>query len=166
MLGRMMRDLDVSTLGQLSTMIPARPRSKMWPLVYRDLCEWAVLYDLVCYERWGSDTLIIRDGLLRSTIFAQDQFVRVYGLMKAAVERTKRERNRDVFLVGLAKHSRIIERYRLAIPVAQGRYVRARLRRASLRARVLAGGRRPGTEGDHAARHVRPEPGRRAGDTA
>ena len=116
-LGRMMRDLDVPTLGQLSTMIPARPRSKMWPLVYRDLCEWAVLYDLVCYERWGSDTLIIRDGLLRSTIFAQDQFVRVYGLMKAAVERTRRERNRDVFLVGLAKHSRIIERYRLAMAV-------------------------------------------------
>ena len=116
-LGRMMRDLGVSTLGQLSTMIPARPRSRTWPLVYRDLCEWAVLYDLVCYERWGSDTLIIRDGLLRSTIFAQDQFLRVYGLMKAAVERTKRERKRDVFLVGLAKHSRVIERYRLAMAV-------------------------------------------------
>lgn len=116
-LGRMMRDLGVSTLGQLSTMIPARPRSRAWPLVYRDLCEWAVLYDLVCYERWGSDTLIIRDGLLRSTIFAQDQLLRVYGLMKAAVERTKRERKRDVFLVGLAKHSRVIERYRLAMAV-------------------------------------------------
>jgi hypothetical protein len=116
-LGRMMRDLDVSTLGQLSTMIPATPRSRTWPLVYRDLCEWAVLYDLVCYERWGSDTLIIRDGLLRSTIFAQDQFLRVYGLMKAAIERTKEERKRDVFLVGLAKHSRVIERYRLAMAV-------------------------------------------------
>ena len=37
--------------------------------------------------------------------------------MKAAVERTKRERKRDVFLVGLAKHSRVIERYRLAMAV-------------------------------------------------
>jgi hypothetical protein len=116
-LGRLMRDLGVSTLGQLSTMIPARPRSRTWPLVYRDLCEWAVLYDLICYERWGSDTLIIRDGLLRSTIFAEDQFVRVYGLMKAAIERTRRERKRSVFLVGLAKQSRVIERYRLAMAV-------------------------------------------------
>lgn len=116
-LGRLMRDLGVSTLGQLSTMIPAKPRSGTWPLVYRDLCEWAVLYDLICYERWGSDTLIIRDGLLRSTIFAQDQFVRVYGLMKAAIERTRRERKRSVFLVGLAKQSRVIERYRLAMAV-------------------------------------------------
>jgi hypothetical protein len=116
-LGRLMRDLGVSSLGQLSTMIPARPRSRTWPLVYRDLCEWAVLYDLICYERWGSDTLIVRDGLLRSTIFAGDQFVRMYGLMKAAIERARRERKRGVFLVGLAKHSRVIERYRLAMAV-------------------------------------------------
>src|SRR6266571_439510 len=90
-LGRLMRDLGVSSLGQLSTMIPARPRSGTWPLVYRDLCEWAVLYDLICYERWGSDTLVVRDGLLRS-------------------------------------HSRVIERYRLALavedvfPAGQPRY--------------------------------------------
>ncbi len=116
-LGRLMRDLGASSLGQLSTMIPARPRSRSWPLVYRDLCEWAVLYDLICYERWGSDTLIVRDGLLRSKIFAEDQFVRVYGLMKAAIERARRERKRGVFLVGVAKHSRVIERYRLALAV-------------------------------------------------
>ena len=116
-LGRLMRDLGVSALGQLSTMIPARPRSKAWPLVYRDLCEWAVLYDLICYERWGSDTLIVRDGLLRSKIFAEDQFVRIYGLLKASIEQTRRERKRGVFLVGLAKHSRVIERYRLAMAV-------------------------------------------------
>jgi hypothetical protein len=66
-LGRMMRDLGASALGQLSPMIPVWPK---WPLVYRDLCEWAVLYDLVGHERWGSDTLIIRDGLLRTRIFA------------------------------------------------------------------------------------------------
>ncbi len=116
-LGRLMRDLGASTLGQLSPMIPAKPKSRVWPLVYRDLCEWAVLYDLVCYERWGSDTLVIRDGLLRTRIFAGDLFVRLYGLMKAAVEKNRHERKRHIFLVGIAKHSRIIERYRLAIAV-------------------------------------------------
>jgi hypothetical protein len=116
-LGKLMRDLGVATLGQLSTMIPARPKSGAWPLVYRDLCEWAVLYDLICYERWGSDTLVIRDGLLRTKIFAEDLFVRLYGLMKVAIERNRKERKRDIFLVGIAKHSRIIERYRLAMAV-------------------------------------------------
>ncbi|MDQ2812615.1 MAG: hypothetical protein M3Z75_12295 [Actinomycetota bacterium] len=116
-LGKMMRDLGASTLGELSTVIPAKPRSKGWPLVYRDLCEWAVLYDLICYERWGSDTLIVRDGLLRAKIFAEDQFVRLYRLMKAAIEKSQRERKRGIFLVGLAKHSRVIERYQLAMAV-------------------------------------------------
>jgi hypothetical protein len=116
-LGRMMRDLGASALWELSTMIPARPRSRGWPLVYRDLCEWAVLYDLICYERWGSDTLVVRDGLLRTKIFAGDQFVRLYSLMKAAIEKTQRQRKRDIFLVGIAKHSRVIERYRLAMAV-------------------------------------------------
>lgn len=116
-LGRMMRDLGISGLGELSPMIPARPRFSRWPLVYRDLCEWAVLYDLVCHERWGSDTLIIRDGLLRSKIFAGDLFVRLYGLMMAAIEKNRRERKRHVFLAGIAKHSRVIERYRLALAV-------------------------------------------------
>jgi hypothetical protein len=116
-LGALMRDLDVSALGELSPMIPARPRYNGWPQVYRDLCEWAVLYDLVCHERWGSDTLIIRDGLLRTRIFAGRKFAVMYGLMKAAIENNRRQRKRHVFLVGIAKHSRIIERYRLAIAV-------------------------------------------------
>ena len=116
-LGRMMRDLGASALGQLSPMIPARPGSSRWPLVYRDLCEWAVLYDLIRYERWGSDTLIIRDGLLRTRIFAGELFVRLYTLMKTAIEEKWRQHKRHIFLVGIAKHSRIIERYRLAMAV-------------------------------------------------
>ncbi len=37
--------------------------------------------------------------------------------MKAAIERARREHKRGVFLVGLAQHSRVIERYRLALAV-------------------------------------------------
>ena len=39
-LGLLMRDLSVSTLSELSPMIPARPTSSGWTIVYRDLCEW------------------------------------------------------------------------------------------------------------------------------
>jgi hypothetical protein len=82
-----------------------------------------VLYDLVGKD-WGTDTLIIRDGLLRTKIFAGDGrrqkplFIELYRLLKDAIERTRRERRRDIFVVGIAKHSRVIERYRLAMAIA------------------------------------------------
>lgn len=128
-LGKMMHALNVDRLADLSPMIPEQRKSRSWPLVYRDLCEWAVLYDLICNQAWGSDTLIIRDGLLRSKIFAGDLFVQLYHLLKEAIERTRRQRRRDIFLAGIAKHSRVIERYRLAMAIAdvfpsgQPRYV-------------------------------------------
>lgn len=117
-LGRLMHDLGVLRLVDLSPMIPEKNKSGSWPLVYRDLCEWAVLYDLICHQKWGSDTLVIRDGLLRTKIFAGNLFVQLYGLLRVAIEQTRVERRRDVFLVGIAKHSRVIERYRLAMAIA------------------------------------------------
>lgn len=117
-LGKLMRDLGISRLADLSPMIPEKNRSRSWPLVYRDLCEWAVLYDLICYQTWGSDTLIIRDGLLRTKIFAGELFIRLYERFRHAIERIRKERRREVFLVGIAKHSRVIERYRLAMAIA------------------------------------------------
>ncbi len=77
-LGKMMDDLGVSRLADLSPMIPEKNKSRSWPLVYRDLCEWAVLYDLICKQTWGSDTLVIRDGLLRTKIFAGELFIDLY----------------------------------------------------------------------------------------
>lgn len=117
-LGKMMDDLGVSRLADLSPMIPEKNKSRSWPLVYRDLCEWAVLYDLICKQTWGSDTLVIRDGLLRTKIFAGELFIDLYTKLKDAIERTRRERRRDIFVVGIAKHSRVLERYRLAMAVA------------------------------------------------
>src|SRR5260370_6834965 len=36
-------------------------------------------------------------------------------MIKKVLERNRRERRRDIFLAGIAKHSRVIERHRLAI---------------------------------------------------
>lgn len=116
-LGKMMEALNVSSLAELSPMIPEENKSGSWPLVYRDLCEWAVLYDLICNTRWGTDTLVVHDGLLRAKIFTGDLFMVLYGCLKKAIERVRREQRRDVFLVGIAKHSRVIERYRLAMAI-------------------------------------------------
>jgi hypothetical protein len=123
-LGRMMADLKVKKLTELSHMIPEgeKTRSKphtvspSWVLVYRDLCEWAVLYERVCYNKFATDTLIVRDGLLRSKLFRGELF-------------SEKDR-RWVFLVGIAKHSKVITRYQLAMTIekimtaGEARYVK------------------------------------------
>lgn len=117
-LGILMRDLGVSSLAELSPMIPAEPRYAGWPLAYRDLCEWAVLYWLVCHRDYASSTLLVRDGLLRSRIFAGNLFHTMYRRMRDAIATARRRWRRDVFLVGIAKRSEVVGRYRLAMSLA------------------------------------------------
>lgn len=116
-LGRMMADLGADTLSALSPMLPPHPRTPGWTQVYRDLCEWATLYDLICYQRFGTDTLIVRDGLLRTKIFSGDLFVQMYRRLREAIERNERERRREIYLVGIAKHTHVLTRYQLALTV-------------------------------------------------
>lgn len=116
-LGRLMSDLTVRTLHELTTMIPAHPTSAGWTLVYRDLCEWAVIYEQ-CHKDIVTDTLLLHDGLLRTKIFAKDYFVQMYRRIKAAIDKTKREDKRSLYLVGMAKHTEVLARYRLALEIA------------------------------------------------
>lgn len=117
-LGRMMTALGATRLSELSPMLSPRTRSRSWPEVYRDVCEWAVLHDLLCATTFTTETLLVRDGLLRTTIFNPDVFARLYRLFKASIEATKQQRRRDVFLVGIAKHSAVLSQYELALTVA------------------------------------------------
>ncbi|WP_282792756.1 hypothetical protein [Streptomyces sp. CC224B] len=115
-LGKMMRGLGVETLQKLSPMMSGR--SPSWVLVFRDLCEWATLYDLVCHRDYAVDTLIVRDGLLRSKIFSGELFVKMGEQMYEAIERIWRQDRRKVWLVGLAKKTQVLEYYRLAISLS------------------------------------------------
>lgn len=120
-LGRLMADLDVSTLWDLSPMIPdpATPperRNRRWLQDYRDLGEWAALYDYLTGPReFITDTLVVRDGFLRSKIFAGDLFARMWERIQEAVEDRKRKTRRKLFVVGIAKHSKVLDRYHLAM---------------------------------------------------
>ena len=71
-LGRMMLALKVKSVAELSPVVrdgtERNPRSPSWTNVYRELTEWAVLLDLTKKD-YGSDTLIIFDGFLRSKVF-------------------------------------------------------------------------------------------------
>jgi hypothetical protein len=115
-LGDLMTDLGITRLADLSPMMAGRVPS--WVQAYRDLCEWATLYDLICHHDFAADTLVVRDGLLRTTIFSGDLLVRAGRLMKAAIDRQERENRRRVWLVGLAKKTKVLDHYRLAMSLA------------------------------------------------
>jgi hypothetical protein len=137
-LGCMMKDLGVTTLTALSHMIPdgrkmreeAHKVSPSWVLVYRDLCEWAVLYDRICNHTFATDTLIVRDGLLRSKLFRGELFIDFRKKLEAAIMRIREKDRRWVYLVGIAKHSTVLTRYHLALtiekvmPPGEARYIK------------------------------------------
>ena len=106
-LGRMMHGLGVERLQDLSPMMSGN--SPSWVQVFRDLCEWATLYDLICHRDYAVDTLIVRDGLLRAKIFKGELFVKMGELMYQAIERIYRQDRRKVWLVGLAKKTHYME---------------------------------------------------------
>jgi hypothetical protein len=124
-LGRMMTDLGVWHLSELSTAIPRKGKgtdispndvSAGWVVTYRDLCEWATLYERICYQDFPTDTVLIRDGLLRAKYFAGTLFTKLGDLVDQRIEALKKRRRR-VFLVGVAKHSKILDRYGLAFSI-------------------------------------------------
>lgn len=118
-LGEMMRYLDVTTLSALSHMIrkndDGRPISPGWVKVYRELVEWAILFSLIKNKDFATDTLIIYDGLLRSTVFAKDLFKKYLQGIQGYIATQYSEKQRRIFLAGVAKQSKVLARYRLAM---------------------------------------------------
>ena len=120
-LGQMMVDLGVATLPALSHMIRSsgdgRPTSPSWVQVYRELVEWAILYSILKNKDFGTDVLIVCDGLLRSKVFAGDLFKQYLTLASQAIDRQYSTHRRRIYLVGVAKHSKVLSRYRLAMAI-------------------------------------------------
>lgn len=117
-LGEMIAFLGVDSLPALSHMIrptdKGKPVSPSWVQVYRELIEWAILFKILGKD-YGTDTLIICDGLLRSKVFAKDLFQRLLRGMKERIDAQWSSSRRRVYLAGVAKHSKVLSRYRLAM---------------------------------------------------
>jgi hypothetical protein len=117
-LGEMMSFLGIRSLPELSHMIRSnddgRPVSPSWVQVYRELVEWAVLFALLKKD-FGTDTLIVCDGLLRSKVFAKDLFARLRGGIKDRIDAQWTRSRRKIYLAGVSKHSKVLTRYRLAM---------------------------------------------------
>jgi len=115
--GEMMVSLGVDTISDLSPMIPKDTRSgpvnPSWVKVYRELTEWAVLLK-IARKDYGTDTVILFDGLLRSKVFSHGLFRNYLDLLMKTIE-SQKNRKRNVYIAGLAKHSKVLNRYRLAM---------------------------------------------------
>ena len=118
-LGNLMDYLGVCDLTELSHMIRRnesdQPSSPSWVQVYRELMEWAVLFNILRDRYFGTDTIIVCDGLLRSKVFAGELFNRLSKGIKDAIDDHKKHHRRQIYLVGVAKHSKVLDRYRLAM---------------------------------------------------
>ncbi len=117
-LGEMMVFLGVDNLPALSHMIRptdrGKPVSPSWVQVYRELVEWAILFSILNKD-FGTDTLIVSDGLLRSKVFASDLFQRLLQGIQERIDTRWSRSHRRVYLAGVAKHSKVLSRYRLAM---------------------------------------------------
>ncbi|HEX9396097.1 MAG TPA: hypothetical protein VF943_05075 [Burkholderiales bacterium] len=117
-LGEMMKYVNADTLPRLSHMIRPKdkgvPVSPSWVQVYRELFEWAILFSILKKD-FGTDTLIICDGLLRSKVFAGDNFARLIAGIKERIDQQWTRNRRRIYIAGVAKHSKVLARYRLAM---------------------------------------------------
>lgn len=118
-LGEMMEYLQVKDLRQVSHMIRVdsndQASSVSWVQVYRELVEWAALFSMVRKMEFGSDTLVVCDGLLRSKVFASNLFKQYREGIEESIEYQRRHNRRKIYLAGVAKHSQVLNRYRLAM---------------------------------------------------
>ena len=116
-LGRMMEYLGVLSLHQLSPVFKIDPekRSPSWIPVYREMTEWAVLFSLVREKDFASDTVIVRDGFLRSKTFSGLLFRKLREGIENAISQHYENSRRRIYVAGIAKRSKVLQTYRLAM---------------------------------------------------
>lgn len=83
---------------------------------YRDIVEWAVLYDLITNPslQWGGDTILVRDGLLRTKSFKREVFPKIDQKLRAGIS-AHADKNVSLSLVGVAKQSAVLGRLAVAL---------------------------------------------------
>ena len=101
-LGKMMAYLGVDNLTRVSSMIRTkrrRPSSKPeFGCKYRELVEWAILFTVLREKDFGTDTIVVCDGLLRSKVFSGDLFKKYMLGLKDGIESQFKRTKRRVFL--------------------------------------------------------------------
>lgn len=118
-LGEMMYELGINHLSNLSHMFKTDHTGKAtnsgWVNDYRQIIEWAVLYKLVTKKDYGTDVIIIFDGLFRTKVFWPGIFTQIRNKLFNSIQKHYEKNKRTIYLAGIAKHSQVLTRYRLAM---------------------------------------------------
>lgn len=115
-LGELMAFLGVGHLSELSNFIQSSNGDNVtWIKSYREIVEWATLFSILKNKDFATDTLIVFDGLLRTKHFAKDYFKRLREGIDGYIHHHRTQKRRRIYVVGIAKHSQILTRYRLAM---------------------------------------------------
>lgn len=83
----------------------------------RSIVEWAVLYDLL-HKEWGSDTIIVREGMLRTKSFKRIIFPLIDERIRTACDEHKKK-HVNVSLVGVAKQNAVLSRLAVALELEE-----------------------------------------------
>lgn len=104
---------------------------------YREIVEWAVLYELLRNKNPGQDgpILFVREGPLRARIFRKNIFEALDKLFREECEK-RRARGGEAFLVGVAKKTRLLDHLRLALSLEDMFEERARPCYAAVRREI------------------------------
>ncbi len=114
-LGRMMNYLGASSLKALSGVFDPQDRKPSWINVYREMTEWASLFSILRERDFATDTVILRDGFLRSKMFAGGLFGKLReGIDQAIRDKFERSKRR-IYVAGIAKQSNVLQIYRMAL---------------------------------------------------
>lgn len=118
-LGKLAMSLGLKTIEDLSPVFKAdaEQRSTSWVQVYRHIMEWAVLFEFITSKDFATDTVIVHDGFLRSKMFSNGLFGTLKRLIDQAITAQYKKNRRNIYLVGIAKHSKFLLKYRLAMAV-------------------------------------------------
>lgn len=124
-LGQMMEYFGLTSISGLSGVFarPLEKRNASWVQVYREMVEWAVLFDLVRNKDFGSDTVILFDGFLRSKMFSKGLFGRYREGLEEGIEKQYSQSRRRIYIAGIAKHTKFLQKYRLAMALERVMHV-------------------------------------------
>jgi len=115
-LGELMYTLGLRHLSELSNFIQTNNDGNVtWIKSYREIVEWATLFSIIKNKDFGTDTLIVFDGLLRTKHFAKDNFKKLRDELDALIDHHRTKNRRKIYIAGVAKHSKVLARYRLAM---------------------------------------------------
>jgi len=110
-------NVNVTDLSYLLSGLGEPGKSTGAVRTYRDIIEWAVLYDLL-HKDWGSDTIIVGEGLLRTKSFKRKIFPLIDKQIRNICAKHKKN-HVNVSIVGVAKQSAVLSRLAVALELEE-----------------------------------------------